>query len=170
MWGNSQSAGTFTGLGIAGAQNVDHPRLQGQGRRQYITVPRTDAAIDVLRGRAEASGAQGWIFPGPGKTGHLVEPKKGWQRLLRRAGIEDLRLHDLRRSLASFQIDAGVSLAVIGKGLGHHSQQTTAVYARLAQDPVADAWQKGTDAIMVAAGLKKTAEIVPMKKKGKRSA
>ena len=132
--------------------------------KDNITVPLTDAAIDVLQARAEASGAQGWVFPGAGKTGHLIEPKKGWARLLQRAGIEDLRLHDLRRSLASFQIDAGVSLAVIGKGLGHHSQQTTAVYARLAQDPVADAWQKGTDAILVAAGVKKTAEVVPMKK------
>ena len=103
-------------------------------------------------------------FSGAGAIGHLVEPKKGWQRLLQRAGIEDLRIHDLRRSLASFQIDAGVSLAVIGKGLGHHSQQTTAVYARLAQDPVADAWQKCTDAILVAAGVKSTAEIVPLKK------
>ncbi|WP_163098203.1 tyrosine-type recombinase/integrase [Acidithiobacillus ferrianus] len=132
--------------------------------KDNITVPLTSAAIEVLQARAEATGAQGWVFPGAGKTGHLVEPKKGWQRLLQRAGIEDLRLHDLRRSLASFQIDAGVSLAVIGKGLGHHSQQTTAVYARLAQDPVADAWQKGTDAILVAAGVKKTAEVVPLKK------
>ncbi|MBU2761239.1 tyrosine-type recombinase/integrase [Acidithiobacillus sulfurivorans] len=138
--------------------------------KDNITVPLTTAAIEVLQARAEANGAQGWVFPGAGKTGHLVEPKKGWQRLLQRAGIEDLRLHDLRRSLASFQIDAGVSLAVIGKGLGHHSQQTTAVYARLAQDPVADAWQKGTDAILVAAGVKPTAEVVPMGKKGKRSA
>ncbi len=132
--------------------------------KDNITVPLTDAAIDVLQARAEVSGAKGWVFPGTGKTGHLVEPKKGWARLLQRADIEDLRLHDLRRSLASFQIDAGVSLAVIGKGLGHHSQQTTAVYARLAQDPVADAWQKGTDAILVAAGVKKSAEVVPMKK------
>ncbi|WP_248885629.1 tyrosine-type recombinase/integrase [Acidithiobacillus acidisediminis] len=129
-----------------------------------IAVPLTDAAIEVLQSRAETSGAQGWVFPGPGRTGHLVEPKKGWQRLLQRAGIDDLRIHDLRRSLASFQIDAGVSLAVIGKGLGHHSQQTTAVYARLAQDPVADAWQKGTDAILVAAGVKQSVEITPMKK------
>jgi len=135
--------------------------------KDNITVPLTSAAIEVLQARREASGAQGWVFPGSGATGHLVEPKKAWKGLLQRAGIEDLRLHDLRRSLASFQIDAGVSLAVIGKGLGHHSQQTTAVYARLAQDPVADAWQKGTDAILVAAGVKKTAEIVPLKKKAK---
>ncbi len=129
-----------------------------------ITVPLTDAAIGVLQARAETSGAQGWVFPGSGKTGHLAEPKKGWQRLLQRAGIDDLRIHDLRRSLASFQIDAGVSLAVIGKGLGHHSQQTTAVYARLAQNPVAEAWQKGTDAILVAAGVKKTDGVVTTKK------
>ena len=132
--------------------------------KDNITVPLTSAAIEVLQARREASGAQGWVFPGTGASGHIVEPKKAWKGLLQRAGIEDLRLHDLRRSLASFQIDAGVSLAVIGKGLGHHSQQTTAVYARLAQDPVADAWQKGTDAILVAAGVKKTAEIVPLKK------
>ncbi|MGE4530928.1 MAG: tyrosine-type recombinase/integrase [Acidithiobacillus sp.] len=137
--------------------------------KDNIIVPLTDAALDVLQTRAQTSGAHGWVFPGAGATGHLVEPRKGWQRLLQRAGIEDLRLHDLRRSLASFQIDAGVSISVIGKGLGHHSQQTTAVYARLAQDPVADAWQKGTDAILVAAGVKKTAEVVPLKK-GKRSA
>ncbi|MHB8851421.1 MAG: tyrosine-type recombinase/integrase, partial [Acidithiobacillus ferriphilus] len=86
--------------------------------KDNIVVPLTDAAIKVLQPRAEATGAQGWVFPGSGATGHLVEPKKGWQRILQRAGIEDLRLHDLRRSLASFQIDAGVSLAVIGKGLG----------------------------------------------------
>ena len=132
--------------------------------KDNITVPLTSAAIEVLQARREASGAQGWVFPGTGASGHIVEPKKAWKGLLQRASIEDLRLHDLRRSLASFQIDAGVSLAVIGKGLGHHSQQTTAVYARLAQDPVADAWQKGTDAILVAAGVKKTAEIVPLKK------
>ena len=137
--------------------------------KDSIAVPLSSAALEVLQARAEANGAEGWVFPSSGKTGHLVEPKKGWQRLLQRAGIEDLRIHDLRRSLASFQIDAGVSLAVIGKGLGHHSQQTTAVYARLAQDPVADAWQKGTDAILVAAGVKKTAEVVPMKKRRKHA-
>jgi len=135
--------------------------------KDAIVVPLSDAGIDVLQARAEVNGMQGWVFPGPGKSGHLMEPKKAWARLLHRAGIEDLRIHDLRRSLASFQIDAGVSLAVIGKGLGHHSQQTTAVYARLAQDPVADAWQKGTDAILVAAGVKKTAEVLPLKKKSK---
>ncbi|MDD2749604.1 site-specific integrase [Acidithiobacillus sp.] len=139
------------------------PAIKAKGKED-ITVPLTNAAIEVLQARADATGAQGWVFPGPSRTGHFVEPRKGWARLLERAGIEDLHIHDLRRTLASFQIDAGISLAVIGKGLGHHSQQTTAIYARLAQNPVADAWQKGTDAILVAGGIKKPAEVVPMKK------
>ncbi|WP_308388638.1 tyrosine-type recombinase/integrase [Acidithiobacillus sp. AMEEHan] len=134
-----------------------------------IEVPLSAGALGILRRRRETNGGQGWVFPSTGKTGHLVEPKAAWARLLKRAGIEDLRLHDLRRSLASFQIDAGASLAVIGKALGHQSQATTAIYARLALDPVRDAMEKGGAAILAAAGVKDAAEIVPMKK-AKRSA
>ncbi|OFC59420.1 hypothetical protein BAE30_08615 [Acidithiobacillus caldus] len=136
---------------------------------EAIEVPLSTAAQEILRSRASANGMQGFVFPGPGRAGHLVEPRKGWERILRRAGIEDLRLHDLRRSLASFQIDAGVSLAVIGKGLGHQSQATTAVYARLAQEPVRDAMEKGAAAILAAAGVTNPAKVVPIRK-GKRSA
>lgn len=136
---------------------------------EAIEVPLSTAAQEIFRSRASANGMQGFVFPGPGRAGHLVEPRKGWERILRRAGIEDLRLHDLRRSLASFQIDAGVSLAVIGKGLGHQSQATTAVYARLAQEPVRDAMEKGAAAILAAAGVTNPAKVVPIKK-GKRSA
>ncbi|WP_141738703.1 tyrosine-type recombinase/integrase, partial [Acidithiobacillus caldus] len=136
---------------------------------EAIEVPLSTAAQEILRSRASTNGKQGFVFPGPGRAGHLVEPRKGWERILRRAGIEDLRLHDLRRSLASFQIDAGVSLAVIGKGLGHQSQATTAVYARLAQEPVRDAMEKGAAAILAAAGVTNPAKVVPIRK-GKRSA
>jgi integrase len=38
-----------------------------------------------------------FVFPGPGDSGHLADPKKGWQRILQRAQIADLHLHDLRR-------------------------------------------------------------------------
>ncbi len=136
---------------------------------EVIEVPLSTAAQQVLKDRAKINGKRGFVFPGPGRAGHLVEPRKGWERILARAGLEDLRLHDLRRSLASFQIDAGVSLAVIGKGLGHQSQATTAIYARLAQEPVRDAMEKGAAAILAAAGVKSPAEVLPLKK-GKRSA
>jgi len=136
---------------------------------EVIEVPLSAAAQRVLEDRAKVNGKRGFVFPGPGRAGHLVEPRKGWERVLRRAGLEDLRLHDLRRSLASFQIDAGVSLAVIGKGLGHQSQATTAIYARLAREPVREAMEKGAAAIFAAAGVKSSAEVLAIKK-GKRSA
>jgi len=50
--------------------------------------------------------------------------------------LEDLRLHDLRHSFASFAVAGGLSLPMIGKLLGHSQPSTTARYAHLADDPV----------------------------------
>ena len=50
--------------------------------------------------------------------------------------IQNLRIHDLRRTLGSWQAKTGASMAIIGKSLNHKSQQTTAIYARLDLDPV----------------------------------
>jgi integrase len=83
-----------------------------------------------------------WVFPGDGPRGHLVEPRKGWERILARAGIENLRIHDLRRSLGSLMADTGASLHIIGKTLSHKRESTTAVYARLMLDPVREAKAK----------------------------
>ena len=96
-----------------------------------------------------------WVFPSYGKTGHLVEPKKAWNRLLDRAEISDLRIHDLRRTLGSWQAATGASLPVIGKSLGHKNQATTAIYARLDLDPVRQAVNTATAAMLAAGGLGK---------------
>jgi integrase len=80
-----------------------------------------------------------------------MEPKMAWDRILKRAGIENLRVHDLRRTLGSWQAAAGVSTAIIGKSLGHKSQQATAIYARLNLSPVAAAVDIATSAMMKAA-------------------
>jgi integrase len=58
--------------------------------------------------------------------------------------LPDLRIHDLRRTLASWQVKTGASLPVIGKSLNHRSSTTTAVYARLDQDPVREAVSRAT--------------------------
>ncbi len=118
-----------------------------------IEVPLTDPAMEILVRRKEESSGSPWVFPGTGKSGHLVEPKKSWYTLCKRAGLEGLRLHDLRRSFASFQIDAGVPLPVIGKGLGHQSSKTTEIYARLSMTPVEQGMNAGANAILKAAGV-----------------
>lgn len=58
--------------------------------------------------------------------------QKPWRRIRKRAGLEDVRIHDLRHSFASFMVSAGHSLPMIGKLLGHSQPQTTARYAHLA--------------------------------------
>jgi len=106
--------------------------------------------MGVLRNRMPSLAAR-FVFPGGGKTGHLGEPKKGWQRILAPAEIADLCIHDLRRTLGSWQAKQGTSLAIIGKSLNHKTQNTTAIYARLDLDPVRDSVNAATSAMMAAA-------------------
>ena len=68
--------------------------------------------------------------------------------------MEDLRIHDLRRTLGSWQARTGASLVMIGKSLNHKSLQSTAIYARLDTDPVRQSVNTATAAIMAAAGVR----------------
>jgi integrase len=72
--------------------------------------------------------------------------KRPWTLICRRAGLEGLRLHDLRHSFASVGAGAGLGLPIIGKLLkllGHASPTTTSKYAHLDNDPV----RRATNAI-----------------------
>jgi integrase len=131
------------------------------GEPQTVTL--TPEAIEILRTRQGCDPI--WVFPGTGATGHLVEPKKAWKRVLERAGIADLRIHDLRRTLGTWQTKMGASLAIVGKSLNHKSHSTTAIYARLDLDPVRESVERATDAILTAAGLKQSAEVIDLKQK-----
>ncbi len=113
-----------------------------------LRVHLIETVIDILKRRAEKYGQKKWVFEGSGTTGHLVEPKSGWKRILERAGIKDLRIHDLRRTLGSWQAITGANSFMIGQSLGHKSSQSTAVYARLNIDPVRDSVEKATQAIL----------------------
>jgi integrase len=80
------------------------------------------------------------------RTGHFVEPKRAWARLLKRAGIEDLHIHDLRRSLASFMANAGADVSMIKSALNHKDLKTTlSVYVRTARTGELNAREKAHD-------------------------
>ncbi len=140
------------------------------GTPQNVTL--SPEALMVLRARKEATEDKAvFVFPGHGASGHIEEPKKAVIRVMERAGIpygrnepNGVTLHDLRRTLGSWQAKTGASLAIIGKSLNHQSQQTTAIYARLDLDPVRASVNTATAAMMEAAGLKPAAEIAPIKK------
>ncbi|MGZ8942638.1 MAG: tyrosine-type recombinase/integrase [Methylobacter sp.] len=131
------------------------------GEPQTVTL--TPEAVTILLTRLGCDPV--WVFPGTGATGHIVEPKKAWQRVLDRAGIDNLRIHDLRRTLGSWQAKTGASLAIVGKSLNHKSPSTTAIYARLDLDPVRESVERATSAMLHAAGLKESGVIVPITRK-----
>ena len=112
------------------------------------------AAVELLRARHEARDGGPWVFPSRSKTGHLVEPKAAWKRILERGGLSDLRIHDLRRSLGSWAAASGASLLVIGKALGHKSTAATQVYARLGLADVKETVNTAAEAMIRAAGAK----------------
>src|SRR5260221_10920015 len=66
---------------------------------------------------------------------HLVNIEKPWRRVRKAAGVEDVRLHDLPRTVGSWLAQAGSSLPLIGRVLNHSNPSTTAIYARLGDDP-----------------------------------
>jgi integrase len=69
-------------------------------------------------------------------TTFVEEP---WRRIRKAAGLDDVRLHDLRHSFASVAAEGGMGLPIIGKMLGHTQASTTQRYAHLQADPVAAA-------------------------------
>lgn len=79
----------------------------------------------------------------------MQEPKKAWKRICQKAGLKNLRLHDLRRTCASWMAINGASQYVIGKALNHKSPKSTAIYARLSLDPVREFMEKATGALTI---------------------
>lgn len=76
--------------------------------------------------------------------------------------IDDVRLHDLRRTVGSWLAQAGNSLHLIGRVLNHSNASTTQVYARFGEDSVRTALEQHGTRLMGAAGLTPTAEVAPL--------
>ena len=77
-----------------------------------------------------------FVFCGRWGKSRLVNVSKPWRRIRKEAGLDDVTIHDLRRTCASWMVGSGVSLPVIGKTLGHSQAATTEIYARLQLQPV----------------------------------
>ncbi len=88
-----------------------------------------------------------WVIAGKLPDSHITDLQKPWRRIRERAGLEDVRIHDLRHSFASRALALGESLTMIGKLLGHTQVQTTARYAHLARDSIQNAAARITGSI-----------------------
>lgn len=117
-------------------------------------VPLSAEAMTILKRRKRDSESE-WVFPSHHGGGHVKDTSRAWRAILKRAGIDDLRVHDLRRTLGSWQTKMGASRPIVGKLLGHSREETTAIYGRLDMEPVRDSVREATAAIMKATKAKK---------------
>jgi len=112
------------------------------------TVPLSEKVVEILERRREsADEGERFVFPADSRSGHVSDIKKRWAAFRMRAGIGDVRLHDLRRTRGSLAALAGQSLQKIGGMLGHKSLAATAIYARLNPESIREAAEAG-DAMM----------------------
>jgi integrase len=120
-----------------------------------VELPLVAEVVAILKERKRQANSV-FVFPGTGATGHLADPKKAWAKILARPAtfdppqlaLKDLHIHDLRRTLGSWQAILGTSLPIIGKSLGHKTSRATEIYSKLTLDPVRDSVTLATNKIL----------------------
>jgi integrase len=110
---------------------------------------KSDAKTIMLNAPAEAVLAElprtpgnPFVICGDKSGAHLVNLQKAWRRVRKAAGLDDVRLHDLRHTNASLGVASGLSLPLIGGLLGHRHAATTQRYAHLYHDPMREAAER----------------------------
>lgn len=148
-------------------QDVDLERgvlfVTGKTGRRPVILPAPAVAI-----LAELPRRSTFVFPGALDTVEKPAPRadlsKPWAAVSRRAGLEGVRLHDLRHSFASFAAAGGASLPIIGRLLGHTQPQTTARYSHLADDPLRAVADRVGDSVAAALAGGPEAKVIPLRR------
>ncbi len=102
-------------------------------------IPQAMEILHALRKAREPNETLPYVFIGSGKSVYVQEPKKAWHKLLERAGIEDLRMHDLRHTFGTYLSKTGANQFVIRDALSHKSLQSSAIYVNKANEPIREA-------------------------------
>ena len=117
------------------------------GPRAVQLPPTAVVLLEALPRRKDSP----WVFPGNDRDGRYSGGglDHAWRTVRTAAGLEDVRLHDLRHSFASRALALGETLPVIGKLLGHSDIETTARYAHLAHDYIHETAERIAESIAV---------------------
>jgi integrase len=149
------------------------PTAKMKGKEEH-TLPLPKQCIDILMRRAKDKHPSGFVFPAITATSKLgyVSEKTGensfWRRITQNAGLystdknKNLTIHDLRRSLASWQINNDVDIYTVSKTLGHKSITTTQrIYAHLNSDKIRDGVSAAASALELASVRSKNESPFP---------
>ena len=124
------------------ARTLNLPDSKSGAKKVFLGRP----ACELLENAPRLPGNP-WVITGTLPGARLTDLQPFWQRVRARAGLPEVRIHDLRHTFASTAIAAGHSLPIIGKLLGHTQVQTTARYAHLAAQPAMIAADSITDVL-----------------------
>jgi len=80
-----------------------------------------------------------YLVPNPDTLKPFVQIHKAWDNARIAAGLPDVRMHDLRHSMASNMVNSGRSIYEVAKVLGHSQLKTTQRYAHLSQETLLEA-------------------------------
>jgi integrase len=125
--------------------------LSPPARELLANLPRLDGNAYVIPGR----------FPGKALN-NLILP---WYRIRKKAGLDNVRIHDLRHTFASIGAASGLNLPMIGRLLGHKSPLTTARYAHLVDNPAQAATDRIAASIAASMAGKPAAEVLPLRRR-----
>ncbi|HEY9678612.1 MAG TPA: tyrosine-type recombinase/integrase [Drouetiella sp.] len=112
-----------------------------QKNKKARYLPLTDDAFEILQSLPKTSR---WVFPGADQSKPRNNVNKAWKRILNRTGIEDLQIHDLRRTVGSYLAQSGYNIPLIGEVLGQTCQRATVIYMRYATSHVRSALNANT--------------------------
>ena len=122
-------------------REVDGDTLQLEdsktGPRQVLLGPEARAVIE-----RQPRSKSPWVFPSPMDPARARVDLGLWKKVRRLAGIEDVRLHDLRHTYASQAAMQGIPLPVVARLLGHAQVQMTLRYAHVSDRDVESAAER----------------------------
>ena len=111
------------------------------GKTGDRTVHLSPSAVDVLTALPRLPDNP-WVVPGAKPGTHMADIDGAWQSICAKAGLHDVRIHDIRHSFASRALALGEGLPIIGRLLGHRRVETTTRYAHLARDSVRESAER----------------------------
>lgn len=127
-------------------------RIPMTKNRTSHNVPLVAEAVEIIKRRRLSKDVHStWVFAKQDGSGPVWNLNTAWNSVLKRAGLKDLRIHDLRRSHASWQAISGVNTAIIGATLNHKDPRSTMIYARLYLEPIRTAMQQAVNSMCEAA-------------------
>lgn len=136
QWAFITEAGMELPDSKTGARRIPLPHA---ARAVLDRLPRTPGNPYVIEGKLPGQYASDLQCP--------------WRRIRAKAGLDEVRIHDLRHTYASNAVSSGMPIQMVGRLLGHTQLQTTMRYAHLADDPVRRAAEENAARLNAALGI-----------------